>query len=448
MLYGGEKMAFSKTLAEMEQNIPESDARKRLAAFFDDGRFSELDKFLSADGEISTVVTGFGSVLGTSVYVFAQDGSVKGGAVNKNAALKIARIYDLAAKSGAPVVGFFDSKGGEISEGMAVLAAYGDIMKASAAVSGVVPQIAVVTGVCAGCAAMLAEMADITVMTEEAELFLTSPFNTPDGKLEGAGKACAAAKSGVADIIVKNADEAVETAKRLVAILPENNMGFGYADGYSENDAAISASMKGADVIAALADKDSVVELGAKFGSAAYTALANLRCGTAALIATDKTEKLTADDAAKIARFVQFADLFSIPVVTVIGTDGFEGSSAAEFAGSVRECSKLAQVYASATTVKVNLIIGNAFGAAFAALNSADITYAWENAKIAPMSPEAGKVFMGEELVVNPFAAASEGMIDGVIAPEDTREAIVSALDICTNKRVASPARKRPNIAF
>lgn len=441
-------MAFSKTLAEMEQSIPESGARKRLAAFFDDGEFNELDKFLSAEGEVSSVVTGFGTVCGTSVYVFAQDSSVKGGAVNKSAARKIARIYGLAAKSGAPVVGFFDSKGGEINEGMAVLAAYGDIMKASAEVSGVVPQIAVVTGICAGCAAMLAEMADITIMSENAELFLTSPFNTPDGKIEGAGKACAAAKSGVADIVVKDADAAVEAAKRLVAVLPENNMGVGFAEGYPENNTAITSSMKGADVIAAVAEKGSVIELGAKFGSAAYTALASAKWGTAAFVATDKAEKLTADDAAKIARFVQFADLFSIPVVTIIGTDGFEGSSAAEFAGSVRECAKLAQVYATATTVKVNVITGNAFGAAFAAFDSADITYAWEGAKIAPMNPEAGRAFMGEEIVVNPFAAAFEGMIDGVIAAEDTREAVEAALDICTNKRVASPARKRPNIAF
>lgn len=441
-------MAFSKTLAEMEKNIPESDARKRLSAFFDDGMFNELDKFLSAEGEASSVITGFGSVDGTSVYVFAQDSSVKGGAVNKSAALKIAKIYDLAAKSGAPVVGFFDSKGGEISEGMAVLAAYGDIMKASAAISGVVPQIAVVTGVCAGCAAMLAEMADVTVMSEDAELFLTSPFNTPDGKLEGAGKACAAAKSGVADIVVKDADAAVEAAKKLVSVLPENNMGVAGNVGFAENDAAISASMKGEKLVEALADKDSVIELGAKFGCAAYTALASVKFGTVAFVATDKSEKLTADDAAKIARFVQLADLFSIPVVTVIGTEGFEGSSAAEFAGSVRECAKLAQVYASATTVKVNLITGNAFGAAFAAFDSADISYAWENAKIAPMNPEAGKVFMGEELVVNPFAAASEGMIDGVIAAEDTREALGEALWICQNKRVSAPARKRPNIAF
>ena len=441
-------MAFSKTLAEMEQSVPESDARKRLMAFFDDGQFNELDKFLSAEGEVSSVVTGFGSVDGTSVYVFAQDSSVKGGAVNKSAALKIAKIYDLAAKSGAPVVGFFDSKGGEINEGMAVLAAYGEIMKASAAISGVVPQIAVVTGVCAGCAAMLAEMADITVMSEDAELFLTSPFNTPDGKLDGAGKARSAAKSGVADIVVKDADAAVETAKKLVSILPENNMGVGGNNGFAENDAVVNASMKGEKLVEALADKNSVIELGAAFGSAAYTALASVKWGTVAFVATDKAEKLTADDAAKIARFVQFADVFSIPVVTVVNTDGFEGSSAAEFAGSVRECAKLAQVYATATTLKINLITGNAFGAAFAAFESADISYAWEGAKIAPMNPEAGKVFMGEELVVSPFAAASEGMIEGVIAPEDTREALASAMWICSDKRVASPARKRPNIAF
>lgn len=441
-------MAFSKTLAEMEQSVPESEARKRLESFFDDGEFTELDKFLSAEGEVSSVVTGFGTVDGTSVYVFAQDSSVKGGAVNKSAALKIAKIYDLAAKSGAPVVGFYDSKGGDINEGMAVLSAYGDIMKASTAVSGVVPQIAVITGVCAGCAAMLAEMADVTVMSEDAELFLTSPFNTPDGKLEGAGKAAGAAKSGVADIVTKSADEAAETAKKLVSALPENNMAVGGNRVYTENDAVITAALKGEKLVEALADKGSVIELGASFGTAAYTALASVKCGTVAFVATDKAAKLTADDAAKIARFVQLADVFSIPVITVVDTEGFEGSSAAELSGSVRECAKLAQVYAAATTLKINLITGNAFGAAYAAFDAADIAYAWEGAKIAPMNPEAGKVFMGEEIVVNPFAAAAEGMIDGVIAPEDTREAVSSAMWMCSDKRVSAPARKRPNIAF
>lgn len=437
-----------KTLAEMEQNVPDSDARKRLTALFDEDSFRELDKFVSTDGELCSVVAGYGTVLGATAYAFAQDVSVKGGAVNKSAAMKIRKIYELAAKNGAPVVAVFDSKGGDISEGMAVLSAYGDIVKASAAISGVVPQIAVVCGVCAGTAAMLASMADITIMTEKAELFMTAPFNTPDGKLAGAGSAVNAAKAGVCDILAKDDAEAIAKAKKLVAVMPSNNISLAGNDDFVENDAFVAANMKGADVIAAIADKNSVVELGADFGTAAYTAIASINWATVAFVATDKAEKLTAADCAKIARFVQLADVFSIPVVTVLDTEGFVPSSEAELAGSVRDCAKLAQVYASATTTKVNLIKGNAFGAAYAAFDSADISYAWENATIAPMSLEAAKVFMGEEIDASPFNAAALGMIDGVIATEDTKDAIASAVDLCSGKRVTAPTRKHVNFAF
>ncbi len=437
-----------KTLAEMEQNVPDSEARKRLTALFDEDSFRELDKFVSTDGELCSVVAGYGTVLGATAYAFAQDVSVKGGAVNKSAAMKIRKIYELAAKNGAPVVGVFDSKGGDINEGMAVLSAYGDIVKASAAISGVVPQIAVVCGVCAGAAAMLASMADITVMTEKAELFMTAPFNTPDGKLAGAGTAANAAKAGVCDILAKDDADAIAKAKKLVAVMPANNISLAGNDDFAENDAFVAANMKGADVIAAIADKNSVIELGAEFGTAAYTAIASINWATVAFVATDKAEKLTSADCAKIARFVQLADVFSIPVVTVLDTEGFAPSSEAELAGSVRDCAKLAQVYASATTTKVNLIKGKAFGAAYAAFDSADISYAWENAAIAPMSLEAAKVFMGEEIDASPFNAAGLGMIDGVIAAEDSKDAIASAVDLCSGKRVAAPTRKHVNFAF
>lgn len=437
-----------KTLAEMELNVPHSEARKRLTALFDEDSFRELDKFVSTDGELCSVVAGYGTVLGATAYAFAQDVSVKGGAVNKSAAMKIRKIYELAAKNGAPVVAVFDSKGGDINEGMAVLSAYGDIVKASAAISGVVPQIAVVCGVCAGAAAMLASMADITIMTEKAELFMTAPFNTPDGKLAGAGSAANAAKSGVCDILAKDDAEAIAKAKKLVAVMPANNISLAGNDDFAENDADITAAMNGADVIAAIADKNSVVELGADFGTAAYTAIASINWATVAFVATDKAEKLTAADCAKIARFVQLADVFSIPVVTVLDTEGFVPSSEAELAGSVRDCAKLAQVYASATTTKVNLIKGKAFGAAYAAFDSADISYAWENAAIAPMSLEAAKVFMGEEIDASPFNAAALGMIDGVIAAEDSKDAVASAVDLCSGKRVTAPTRKHVNFAF
>lgn len=431
----------------MEQSVPDSDARKRLSAFFDEGSFTELDKFLSADGEVSSVIAGCGTVLDMAVYAFAQDVSVKGGAVNKSAALKIKKVYELAAKNGSPIVGFFDSKGGDINEGMAVLCDYGDIMKASAKISGVVPQVAVVTGVCAGCAAMTASMADIVIVSEKSELFLTAPFNNADGKLAGAGSAENAAKAGVVQILVKDADAAVAKARDLVAILPDNNLGVGYIDGAPDNDTAITASLKGAELAAAVVQKGTLVELGEKFGTAAFTALGAFGGDTVAVVSTGKAAKLTSADCAKIARFVQFADLFSIPVVTLVDTEGFEGSSAAELSGSVRDCARLAQVYATATTVKVNIVTGKAFGAAFAAFNSADLSYAWENAQIAPMNPEAGKVFMGEELVTNPFAAASLGMIDGVIDPADTRETISAALGMCVSKNV-NTQRKHANFAF
>ena len=437
-----------KTLAEMEQNVPDSEARKRLTALFDEDSFRELDKFVSTDGELCSVVAGYGTVFGATAYAFAQDVSVKGGAVNKSAAMKIRKIYELAAKNGAPVVGVFDSKGGDINEGMAVLSAYGDIIKASAAISGVVPQIAVVCGVCAGSAAMLASMADITVMTEKAELFMTAPFNTPDGKLAGAGTAANAAKAGVCDILAKDDADAIAKAKKLVAVMPANNISLAGNDDFAENDAVVSAGMKGAEVIAAIADKNSVIELGAEFGTAAYTAIASINWATVAFVATDKAEKLTSADCAKIARFVQLADVFSIPVVTVLDTEGYAPSSEAELAGSVRDCAKLAQVYASATTTKVNLIKGKAFGAAYAAFDSADIAYAWENAAIAPMSLEAAKVFMGEEIDASPFSAAGLGMIDGVIAAEDSKDAIASAVDLCSGKRVTAPTRKHVNFAF
>lgn len=441
-------MAFSKTLAEMEQNVPDSDARKRLTALFDEDSFTELDKFLSADGAVGSVAAGCGTINGASVYAYAQDVSVKGGAVDKSAALKIKRIYELAAKNGAPVVSIFDSKGGDISEGMEVLADYGDIIKASAAVSGVVPQIAVVAGVCAGAAAIVAAMADITIMTADAELFMTAPFNTPDGKLDGAGKAANAAKSGVADILAKDADEAVAKARKLAAILPANNISLAGNDEFAENDAEVTASLKGEALVAALADKNSVIELGAEFGSAAYTALASVNWTTVAFVTTDKAAKLTAADSAKIARFVQLADVFSIPVVSVINTDGFEGSSTAELAGSVRDAAKLAQMYASATTTKINLITGNAVGSAYAAFDSADLAFAWEGAYIAPLGAEAAKTFMGGERDYSAFKAASLGMIDGVVAVEDTKQTIASAVEMCSSKRVAAPTRKHVNFVF
>ncbi len=441
-------MALKKTLAEMEQSVPESETRKMLGSFFDEGTFVETDKFLSADGEQSSVVTGRGEVCGDSVFVFAQDVSVKGGAVNKAAALKIKRVYELAAKAGCPVVGFYDSKGGDIAEGAGVLADYRDILTASARLSGVVPQIAVITGVCAGCAAMLAATADIVIATEKSELFLTAPFNNADGKLAGAGTAENAAKAGVCQILAKDNADAVNKAKLLAAMLPQNNLTeANYFIDAEKSDGNITASLKGIDLVSAFADKGTVCELGEKFGSAAVTAIAAVNSSTIAFVTTDRAEKLTAADCAKIARFVEFADAFSIPVVTMVNTEGFAGSSAAELAGSVRDCARLAQVYANATTAKINLITGKAYGAAAVAFAGADTAIALENAEISPMNPEALAVFAGET-DISAFAAAAAGMVDQVVEAENAYEAVYSALQVYIGKREDAPHRKHANLSL
>ena len=232
---------MKKTIAEMEQTAA-SEAANKLISLFDEDSFVELGKFVGANGEKTGVVSGYGYVDGAVVYAYAQDTSVNAGAVNTAAALKIKKVYELALKNGAPVIGIFDSKGGDIKEGMKTLGAYGEIAKMSAALSGAVPQIAVVDGLCAGTAAMIACMADVVIMTEKSELFMTAPF-TADDKTAGAGTAENAAKSGVAAILAKDSDEAIAKAKQLLSVLPANNLETAGNDYYMENDAAVSADL-------------------------------------------------------------------------------------------------------------------------------------------------------------------------------------------------------------
>ncbi len=455
-----------KTIAEMEQALTDSKARQRLVSLFDEDSFIEIDKFVSPDGETTGVITGYGLVEGAPVYAFSQDITVKGGAMCKASAAKISKMYDLAIKNGAPVVGIYDSKGGNIAEGAATLKAYADIANASARLSGVVPQISLVAGLCAGAAAMTACMADFVVMTEAAEFFMTAPFVAADGNAEGAGTAANAAKSGTAAIVAKDDKAAVAEVKKLIRILPSNNLELSGNDFFAENEAEITDGLKGADMVKAIADKDSLTELYADFGTASYVALGSLSWRTVGFVATNKADaKLTAADSAKIARFVSFCDAFSIPVVTVLDSEGFDGSVASELAGSVRDSAKLAQVYASATTAKVTVITGKAYGSAYCAFAPAsDMVIALENAVISAASPKAAIIFLrGDELngtneaqfieeyeanEASPFTLAAQGNVDRVIEAYETRDAVLSAVEMLSSKRVDSPKRKHINFVY
>lgn len=427
---------------------------------FDEDSFTELSPYTGG-----SVVTGYGQVDGCPVYAFIQDVSVKSGAVCKAAAQKIVKLYSLAVKNGAPVIAVYDSKGGDIAEGVELLTAYGDIANASASISGVAPQISIVSGVCGGISASLACMADFVIMTEKAELFLTAPFITAGA---GAGTAKNAALSGVSCMTVKDIAEAIKKAKALAAILPQNNLEVAGNDYFALPTDTADASLKGEAMVKTVADKDSLIELFPEFGKASYTALGSVNWKTVGFVATNKTEdKLTAADTAKIARFVGICDAFSIPVVTIVDSEGFAADSAAELAGSIRDAAKLTQVYASATTPKVSVITGNALGGAFTVFcgMNADVTVALEQAVIAPTTPKAAAIFLysdklnskaeieaaAEEYKASEASAVNameKGAVDRIISAEDIWSSVNSALEMLSGKRVQAPARKHINFVY
>ena len=453
-------MATNKTLAQLQQENASSEARNTLISMFDEDSFTELSPYTGG-----SVVTGYGQVDGCPVYAFIQDVSVKSGAVCKAAAQKIVKLYSLAVKNGAPVIAVYDSKGGDIAEGVELLTAYGDIANASASISGVAPQISIVSGVCGGISASLACMADFVIMTEKAELFLTAPFITAGA---GAGTAKNAALSGVSCMTVKDIAEAIKKAKALAAILPQNNLEVAGNDYFALPTDTADASLKGEAMVKTVADKDSLIELFPEFGKASYTALGSVNWKTVGFVATNKTEdKLTAADTAKIARFVGICDAFSIPVVTIVDSEGFAADSAAELAGSIRDAAKLTQVYASTTTPKVSVITGNALGGAFTVFcgMNADVTLAIEQAVIAPTTPKAAAIFLysdklnskaeieaaAEEYKASEASAVNameKGAVDRVISAEDIWSSVNSALEMLSGKRVQAPARKHINFVY
>lgn len=451
-------MATNKTLAELKQENASSEARNTLISMFDEGSFTELSPYTGG-----SVVTGYGQIDGCPAYAFVQDTAVRSGAVCKAAAAKLVKLYSLAVKNGAPVVAVYDSKGGDVSEGVELLTAYGNIAGACASISGVAPQIALIGGVCGGISATLACMADFVIMTEKAELFLNAPFITG-----GSGSAQNAAKSGVSCLTVKDMAEAVQKAKALVSILPQNNLEVAGNDYFALPDAAPDASLKGEAMVKTVADKDSLTELFKDFGAASYTALGSVNWKTVGFVATNKSDsKLTAADTAKIARFVGICDAFSIPVVTFVDSEGFAADKDAELAGSLRDAAKLTQVYASSTTPKVSLITGNALGGAFTVFcgANADVTLALEQAVIAPTTPKAAAIFLYSdkfntkadvEAEAEKYAteeasalnAMEKGAVDRIVAPEEIWAEVNGALEMLSGKRVSSPARKHINFVY
>lgn len=438
-------------------------ARTRLTYLFDEGNFSELDPFYSSDSDLAGVITAFGYVEGNPVYAFSQDISVKSGALTEAQAKKIVKVYDLAAKTGVPVVGIYDSFGADLSNGCKALNSYGELLMWTSNLSGVVPQISVVAGTCAGASAMLAESADFVVVTKDSQLYV-APNSDISDSAENAGK------NGTASIVAENDEEAIEAAKNLLLKLPQNNLSPVPMYEFSVPETAFGSDAQ--SQAEAVCDDDSLVELSADFGIASYTALGSIGGATVGVVATNKTnDKLNADDCTKIARFVRICDSYAIPVVTFVDTEGFKADNATETAGAVRAMTKLAHAYAEATTIKISVVTGKAYGPAFIALAgkgaNADLVYATSNATISALNPITAVEFLEHDELkgaadltakrneladkyskeqASAAVAAVNGSVDNVVEEANLRDALINSIEIMAGKRISRLPKKHSNI--
>lgn len=429
-----------------------------LAAFFDDGVYTPL----YPDGAVSAA---FGCANGQSVYAVWQDG----GAVDVDDLQKNIHILKLAAQTGNPVVTFYNSTGAKLAGGLDLLKTNARLMAHIARASGLVPQLAVVVGTCAGSAAVQAAAADLCVMAEGAELFLSAPFNAPDAG-EDAGSAAFAARAGVAAVVAPDAVAAAKQAAKLVGMLPGNNLAGPALFDFSAPQAAFTAiPYDAAKAAAAIADADSLVELYAGIGKKMFTGLGTVGGNVVGLVATG-APGFCPNCAAKTARFVRLCDAYSIPVVTVVNTEGFRCSCQDDAQGGIRQAARMAGTYAEATTVKVAVLAGKAIGPVYTAFAaSADWRIAVQGCCVAPLAPAAAvSVLYKDEIEASDniqaataakaaayaanecgaAAAVAAGVADAAAAPAEVRAQVMQALDMLATKRVERPAKKHGAMAL
>ena len=442
------KLAF---LQETKAANAQTKAYQRLQLLFDEGPFVEIDSFTKSGDGRAEAAAGFGSVDGCPVYAFAQNSDVEGGAMSKAQAAKICKVYELAEKTGAPVVGIYDSIGARLNESCEMLAAYGDVMLKANNLSGVVPQIAVIAGPCLGASSMIAAAADVVIMSEDGQFALQT--NGEGGDLKEASE------SGLVHLTAKDDKEAVAKARELITLLPSNNLSGApitdFADSAAETDGE-----SGASIIAAVMDQDSFIEFQAGFGAGFIAGLAKLGGNTVGVVAS---EEKTADGKAceKAARLVRFCDAFAIPVITFVNAESF---------CCIKAACKLTNAYAEATTAKISVITGEAYGAVYMALAGAaagvDVAYAWPTASISALNPTTAAVMLWSDKLKGssnptadrakliaeykdqeacPFKAAGDGFVQDVIEPSETRLKLYAALDMLAGKRVTRLPKKHAN---
>ena len=443
--------------------------KDRLVALFDAGTFVECGAYVGRAGALTGAVCGYGAIGGKLAYAFAQDSDRRKGAFDAVQAEKIAALYRMALKNGAPVIGLFDSIGAVVCDGASAMSAYGKLLKVVSDASGVIPQIAIVTGVCSGMAATVAAAFDLTVtVKDQSALFVSAPFTV--GHEVGSPEATAA--NGLSTLEAEDESAALGLAQKLIAMLPANNAEGVVAEetGDDINRRVAIEGLSGKALVEQIADAGEVLTLGAAYAPETLTAFITLGGVTCGVIASDATVNggvLTVDGAKKAARLISFCDSFSVPVITLVDSVGVEASVESENAPLAAQLGKLAMAYASAECAKITAVVGKAYGAAFTLLGSkalgADMTYALPEAVISPMAPASAVAFLWNDRITETLtraeleqewaetqasaeAAAADGSIDDVIAPAELRQRICAAVYMLMMKSEEIPTRRHPNL--
>ncbi len=478
-------------------------ARERVALLMDAGTFHELEAFvlppkdelgLSEEGLPGDgVVTGYGEIDGRTVYVYAQDFTVLGGALGEMHGRKICQVMDLAVSCGAPVIGLIDSGGARIQEGVRGLGGYAEVFRRNAQYSGVVPQISIILGPCAGGAAYSPAVTDVVIMVEkQSYMFLTGPnvIKSVTGEeidFEGLGGAKVhLGISGTAHLTSATEKEAIQLARSVLGHFPSNNLDsppfLNTGDDPERMDEALnelvpvdpSMPYQMHDALAMIVDTGSFIEFQSEFACNAITGFARMGGFSVGIVAQEPSVMagvMDIDSADKISRFVRMCDAFNIPLVTFVDSPGFLPGVDQEHRGVIRHGAKVLYAYAEATVPKISIVTRKAYGGAYVVMSSkymgTDFTFAWPSAEIAVMGADGAVNILYRKQIseaedskaariqytqqyrdqfLNPYASAEQGYIDEVIEPCETRSRVIHALHALRDKHVQVQPRKHGNI--
>ena len=481
-------------------------ARERIAMLLDEGSFEEFDMFMQhrctnfgmekkqylGDG----VVTGYGTVNGRLVYVFAQDFTVNAGSLSETLALKICKVMDQAMKVGAPVIGLNDSGGARIQEGVNALAGYSEIFERNILASGVVPQISAILGPCAGGAVYSPALTDFTIMCKNTSyMFLTGPavveqvLGEKVTQEQLGGASVHASKSGVAHFACDNEEEVISTIRELLSYIPQNNMEeppyVPTEDPIDRTEDSLNEIIPDSpnapydmyEVIGSIVDDGKFFEIHADYAKNLIVGFARMGGSTVGVVANQPkvlAGVLDCNSSRKGARFVRFCDAFNIPILTLVDVPGFLPGTQQEYNGVILHGAKLLYAYGEATIPKVTVTLRKSYGGSHIVMSCkqlrGDINYAWPTANIAVMGSDGAVAVLYakelkacarpeeaaelkeakkkeyDDLFCNPYKAASYGYIDDVIEPRNTRFRVIRAFEMLSTKKLTNPAKKHDNL--